>query len=202
MPTYDPVKAKELAQQYEQKYGKPLEFNYLLTPQPEVMAQGQAGQQQFKDIGVKMNLKSEDQATLINDVILGNYQATGFILFGSNTLDVNYVFIAATTVHPPGQISLNFTRNDDPVLTQALDDARKTGDRDRADRPVQDRPAADGQGPQLHLPRAQRRGHRLLEQHPRAGRPDPARRLAEADHGRADPRPGLEELTGTAESAP
>ena len=30
---------------------------------------------------------------------------------------------------PPGQLSLNFTRNSDPVLTQALDDARKTSDR-------------------------------------------------------------------------
>ena len=129
MPTYDPVKAKQLADQYQQKYGKPLEFTYLLTPQPEVMAQGQAGQQSLKDIGVKMDLKPEDQATLITDVILGNYQATGFILFGSNTLDVNYVFIASSTVRPVGQLSLNFTRNNDPVLTQALNDARKTNDR-------------------------------------------------------------------------
>ena len=129
MPTYDPVKAKQLADQYQQKYGHALEFTYLLTPQPEVMAQGQAGQQSMKDIGVKMDLKPEDQATLITDVILGNYQATGFVLFGTNTLDVNYVFIASSTVRPVGQLSLNFTRNNDPVLTQALDDARKTSDR-------------------------------------------------------------------------
>jgi peptide/nickel transport system substrate-binding protein len=129
MPTFDPVKAKQLADQYQQKYGHQLEFSYLITPQPEVMNEAQAGQQEFKDIGVKMNIKSEDQATLITDVILGNYQATGSILFGSNTLDVNYVFIADTTVRPPGQLSLNFTRNNDPVLTQALDDARKTSDR-------------------------------------------------------------------------
>ncbi len=129
MPTFDPVKAKQLADEYTQKNGHPLEFNYLITPQPEVMSEAQAGQQQFKDIGVKMNIKTEDQATLIADVVLGNYQATGFILFGSNTLDTNYVFIADSTVRPPGQLSLNFTRNLDPVLTQALDDARKTIDR-------------------------------------------------------------------------
>jgi len=42
---------------------------------------------------------------------------------------VNYVFISNKTVAPVGQLSLNFTRNSDPVLTQALDDARKTSDR-------------------------------------------------------------------------
>jgi ABC-type transport system substrate-binding protein len=77
-----------------------------------------------------MTIQPEDQAKLIADVILGNYQATGFILFGTNTLDVNYVFLHAKTVKPNGQLSLNFTRNDDPVLSKALDDARKTNNRD------------------------------------------------------------------------
>ena len=129
MPAYDPVKAKELAQQYEQKYGKPLEFTYLITPQPEIMSAAQVGQSDLADIGVKMVLKPEDQSTLVSDVILGNYQATGFILFGSTTLDVNYVFLSSKTVKPPGQLSLNFTRNNDPIIQQALEDARKTGDR-------------------------------------------------------------------------
>ena len=128
MPTFDQAKAKELADQYTAKYGHPLEYTLLVTPQPEVQGIAQAGQQSFAEIGVKMNIKPEDQATLISDVILGNYQATGFILFGGNTLDVNYVFISSKTVAPVGQLSLNFTRNDDPVLTAALDKARTTDD--------------------------------------------------------------------------
>ena len=130
MPTYDKAKAQELSDQYKAKYGHPLQFSLLVTPQPEVMQIAQAGQQAYKDVGVDMTIQPEDQATLIADVILGNYQATGFILFGSNTLDVNYVFLHSTTVKPVGQLSLNFTRNSDPVLSQALDDARKTNDRD------------------------------------------------------------------------
>ena len=130
MPTYDPAKAKDLADQYKAKYGHPLQFSLLVTPQPEVLQIAQAGQQTLKEIGVEMTIQPEDQATLIADVILGNYQSTGFILFGSNTLDVNYVFLHSSTVRPPGQLSLNFTRNSDPVLSQALDDARKTDDRD------------------------------------------------------------------------
>ncbi len=130
MPTFDQAKAKQLADQYQQENGHPLEFTYLLTPQPEVQALGTSLQQEMKDIGVKLTIKTEDQATLIQDVILGNYQSSGFILFGSNTLDQNYVFISNKTVAPVGQLSLNFTRNSDPVLTQALDDARKTSSRD------------------------------------------------------------------------
>jgi len=128
MPTYDQAKARELEKQYEQKYGKPLEFTYLITPQPEIVAIGEVGQASLAEIGVKMTLKPEDQATLVSDVILGNYQGTGFILFGSTKLDVNYVFISANTVKPVGQLSLNFTRNSDPILEQALQDARKTDD--------------------------------------------------------------------------
>ena len=130
MPDYDPVKAQQLSDEYKQKYGHPLQFSLLVTPQPEVMQIAQAGQQTYKDIGVEMTIQPEDQAKLIADVILGNYEATGFILFGSNTLDVNYVFIHSKTVKPNGQLSLNFTRNDDPILSKALDDARKTNNRD------------------------------------------------------------------------
>ena len=80
----------------------------------------------MKQAGAKMTLKPEDQATLISDVILGNYESTAFQLFGAPTLDTNYVFIANSTIRPVGQLSLNFSRYNDPVLTQALDDARKT----------------------------------------------------------------------------
>ena len=44
-----------------------------------------------------------------------------------------FVFIVNTTIKPVGELSLNFTRYDDPVLTQAMLDARKTG------RPVRSR---------------------------------------------------------------
>ena len=129
MPTYDPVQAQKLSDEYTQKYGHPLRFNLMVTPQPEVMQIAQAGQQTYKDIGVDMTIVPVDQAKLITDTILGNYEATGFILFGTNTLDVNYVFLHSQTVKPVGQLSLNFTRNDDPILSKALDDARKTDNR-------------------------------------------------------------------------
>ena len=91
-------------------------------------------QQGMQQAGAKMTLKPEDQVTLIQDVILGNYQSTAFQLFGAVTLDTMFVFIVNTTIKPVGGLSLNFTRYDDPVLTQAMLDARKTGDVQPADR--------------------------------------------------------------------
>ena len=125
-PDFDPVKAKELEQQYVAKYHHPLTFSLLVTPAQTVQAIAEFIQQNLKQVGVNMSIKPEDQATLISDVILGNYQASGFILFGSVTLDTQYVFIVNNTIHPIGALSLNFTRLNDPVLTQAMDDARKT----------------------------------------------------------------------------
>jgi peptide/nickel transport system substrate-binding protein len=146
MPTFDATRAKELADQYRTEHGQPLEFSFLVTPQPEVQAVGAAIQQQMDDIGVKMTIKSEDQVTLIQDVVLGNYQASGFVLFGTPTLDLNYVFITDKTVAPVGSLSLNFTRNADPVLSKALDDVRRTSDRAEQDaqyKIVQDQMATD-----------------------------------------------------------
>ena len=127
-PAYDPVKAKQLEQEYQKKYGHPLSFSMIVTPQPTVIAIGEFLQQGMSQAGAKMTLKPEDQATLITDVILGNYVSTAFELFGSVTLDTNYVFIANNTIRPLGQLSLNFTHYNDPTLTQALNDARKTDD--------------------------------------------------------------------------
>jgi ABC-type transport system substrate-binding protein len=85
-------------------------------------------QQNMSAIGVQMTIHPEDQATLISDVILGNYTATGFILFGTPTLDTQSVFISANTVAPIGKLSLNFSRLADQTLTNALIKARTTTD--------------------------------------------------------------------------
>ncbi len=127
-PDFDLAKAKQLEQQYEAKYGHPLSFSMIVTPQQTVQAIGSFLQQGMAEAGVKMTLKPEDQVTLIQDVILGNYESTAFEQFGTVTLDTMFVFISNTTIKPVGGLSLNYTRYNDPVLTQALIDARKTGD--------------------------------------------------------------------------
>jgi len=127
-PAFDLAKAQALEKQYEAKYGHPLSFSMIVTPQQTVQATGAFLQQGMAQVGAKMSLRPEDQVTLIQDVILGNYQSTAFELFGAVTLDTQFVFISNTTIKPVGGLSLNFSRLNDPVLSQAMTDARKTGD--------------------------------------------------------------------------
>jgi peptide/nickel transport system substrate-binding protein len=136
-PTYDPVKGKQLADEYEKKHGKKLEFTANIIPVPEVTQVAQVLQQQLAEVGITVHLNSQEQAKLIIDALTGNYEATGFILFGSPHLDREYVFISS----PPrknGELSLNFTRlginadgtknSDNDKIIAAMDKARTTDD--------------------------------------------------------------------------
>jgi peptide/nickel transport system substrate-binding protein len=125
VPEFNPDKARELVAQYEAKYGTKLAFSANILPVPEVRRIGETLQQQAADVGIEVTLDAMDQATLIVRAVTGDYQATGFILFGQPLLDSEYVFIAD---YPEGN-PLNFTRNKNPRIVEALDAARATTDR-------------------------------------------------------------------------
>jgi peptide/nickel transport system substrate-binding protein len=129
-PEYDPEKARQLAQEYETKYGKPLEFSVNITPAPEVQLVAQVLQAQAAEVGIKVNLVSKEELTLIADALTGNFEATGFILFGSPSLDREYVFFASPT-KPIPELNLNITRipnEQNAPIVEAMDTARATDD--------------------------------------------------------------------------
>jgi peptide/nickel transport system substrate-binding protein len=122
---FNPARARELAAEYEVKNGKPLAFTANILPVPEIQRIAQTMQQQAADAGIQVTLDAMDQPTLLVRALTGNYEATGFILFGSPLLDREYVFIADFPAGNP----LNFTRNANPAIVEALDAARATQDR-------------------------------------------------------------------------
>lgn len=143
VPEFDPDRARELVSEYEEKYGEPLRFTANIVPVAEIRRIAETLQQQAADVGIEVELEALDQPTLIVRALTGNYQATGFILFGSPSLDREYVFIAD---FPEGN-PLNFTRNKNPVIVAELDRARSTQDPDvqaEAFAEVQRQLAADG----------------------------------------------------------
>ena len=82
--------------------------------------------------GLEVEIKTEDQPTIVNDLVTGNYESSGTasqgrILFTSPIPDGDYIFIASEPVIDG--VSLNFARYDNPTLRQCLDDMRKTDDR-------------------------------------------------------------------------
>ena len=121
---FDQAKARELVAEYEAKTGQKLAFTANILPVPEIRRIAETLQQQAADVGIEVTLEAMDQATLIVRALTGNYQATGFILFGAASLDREYVFIAD---YPEGN-PLNFTRNKNPRIVAALDRARSTLD--------------------------------------------------------------------------
>jgi ABC-type transport system substrate-binding protein len=127
-PQYDPARAKQLHDEYVQKYGQPLAFSLSLPSTPEFRSIGELAQQTAAAYGGQITLDLVDQSTLIANAALGNYEATGLITFGDPNLD--RIFFTGETVKPIGQVSLNFTRLSDPALTAALDEARATPDID------------------------------------------------------------------------
>lgn len=127
-PTYDPDRARTLAVQYEEEHGEPIRFTANLTGQPELQSVAQLIQEQLDAVGIEGELNTLEQTQLIVDALGGNYQATGFILFGSSHPDRDYVFLHQDNA--TGPIALAFTRDANPTLSAALDAARATDDVD------------------------------------------------------------------------
>ncbi len=145
-PQFDLDEARRLNEEYTAIHGRGLSYTVHIPGTPEIKAVLEAAQARFSTIGVDMRIETMDQGRLVARALTGDFQATGWILFGQPTLDTAYVFIAGTTVRPVGELSLNFVRNDDPVLTAALDESRAAPDeatRTEAYRIVQERLAAE-----------------------------------------------------------
>lgn len=143
---HDPARARQLADEYAAAHGGPLTFTVLLPPDPVLSSTAQLIQAQMTEAGIDVRIEAIEQSSMVGRVLGGDYQASGFALFSTPTLDRAYAFIA--TPVPAQGLSLNMSRYEDPELTAAMDRARATEDpQARADayRDVQRRLAAGNQ---------------------------------------------------------
>ncbi len=124
-PTYDPSGAKDLVNVYKAKHGTPT-LNLLTIPSPYAIKLVQAVQQMWEQVGFNVTLSQVEQATIIDDFILGKFQAVTSYQFGAVNPDLNYVWWSTTTISPIGTLGLNFTRINDPTLEAALLQGRHT----------------------------------------------------------------------------
>jgi peptide/nickel transport system substrate-binding protein len=126
-PTYDPQGAKTLVSAYTKAHG-PLNINLVTITDPRDVRVVQILQQMWDEVGVKTTVNEIEEAELISNAITGDFEAYTFELFAAPDPDLNYVWWSTQTVAPIGSIALNFARNSDPVIQQALLQGRRTTD--------------------------------------------------------------------------
>jgi ABC-type transport system substrate-binding protein len=124
-PSFDPAAAKSLVSQYKAQHGTP-SITITTIPDPIALKEVQAVQQMWEQVGFTVGITEVQQATIIDDFVLGKFQAATSYQFGEVNPDLNYVWWSTTTISPPGKIGLNFTRLDDPLLETALLQGRHT----------------------------------------------------------------------------
>jgi ABC-type transport system substrate-binding protein len=126
-PTFDPDGAKQLVTAYQQEHGTP-KINLLTITAPLEIKVVEAVQQMWEQVGFEVTLSEVEQATLIDDFLIGNFQAATSYQFGAVNPDLNYVWWSTTTISPIGTVGLNFTRIDDPKIESAMLEGRHTLD--------------------------------------------------------------------------
>jgi peptide/nickel transport system substrate-binding protein len=124
-PAYNPTAAKKLVAAYKKEHGS-LAFQLVTIPDPRLAKVVQVLQQMWQQIGCNVSIKSIEQATLISNAITGNYQAVTFEQYSAPDPGINYVWWSTTTVSPVNSIGLNFARNSDATVQQALTTGRST----------------------------------------------------------------------------
>ena len=126
---FDPALAKQLAQQYEKKHGKPLTFT-LNAPASitEAARAAQLTQSYLKPLGIHVKLNTEEFAKYVLDAVQGNYEADIWRQFGEQDPDGDYVWWHPRNVQPVGAISLNIARFSNADMGKALDLGRSSSD--------------------------------------------------------------------------
>lgn len=130
-PTFDQAAARSLVHQYAAQHGTPSVQLGTVTD-PRLSRVVQAIQQMWQQVGFDVSLQIIDQASFITNAITGDFQAYTFEQFSAADPDLNYVWWSTTTIAAPGKIGLNFARNADPQIEQAMVAAR--GETNRAAR--------------------------------------------------------------------
>jgi ABC-type transport system substrate-binding protein len=128
-PSYDPDAAAEAAAAYEAATGEPISFSVLITPEPVAQQIATLLDQQMAEIGVEVDIVTQDGTQAILSVLGGDFDMTlTNALFGSGHPDREYTFIVGSNALPPGQLATNFTRITNDDVDQGLDAARVTDD--------------------------------------------------------------------------
>lgn len=128
-PSFNLVAAKDLVSKVKARHGGKFEFKLVSISEPAVVKSMQVLQQQWQEAGIDVTLVSEEQAKLIIEVISGQYQSTLWQQFAAPYPMVDSIWWSPDSVTPIPQLSLNFARNTNKAIGEALRVGRQTTDK-------------------------------------------------------------------------
>ena len=123
-PQYDPEKAKQLVKEYEDETGKPLKFSYSTVQAATTIADAQFLKDQAEKVGMKVDITTIDQSSLIDTAIQGNFQAVGWRNHPGGDPDEQYVWWESSS-------PVNFGRIKDPEIDKLLNEGRTSTDQSK-----------------------------------------------------------------------
>jgi ABC-type transport system substrate-binding protein len=127
-PEFNLEKAQDLVKQYQEETGQPLSFTLNSDSTAQGSQQSQFLKALYEAAGMKVDIKLQEQGTLIISAVTGDYQATTWGQFGSPDPDYDYVWWISDNAAPKNELGLNIARNKDPEIDNALRAARATTD--------------------------------------------------------------------------
>jgi ABC-type transport system substrate-binding protein len=123
-PSFDLNKAKALVAQY----GQPISVQLNVVNSAKNLEVGELLQSMWKAAGIQAQINQVEQSQHILNALQGKYQINQWRQFAAADPDLNYQWWSVNTAEPVGQLALNFARNKDQTIQQALDKGRATAD--------------------------------------------------------------------------
>jgi ABC-type transport system substrate-binding protein len=130
-PDYDDAAARAAVEQVKTANGGTFAFTLLTTPSPSNNRAAQLLQSQWQAVGIDATIETTESASMIAQVITGDYQSVLWQQFDSPHPLGDSVWWHPNTANPIPEISLNFARNENEAIGAALDEARGTNDVER-----------------------------------------------------------------------
>ncbi len=127
-PTYDAAKARELVEKVKARHGGTFSFTLSGIAEPENQEGVQVLLQQWAAVGIDAKVDLQEGAKLVITTVTGGYQATMWGQFDAPNPFADGVWWDAELAVPPPAFTLNFARNKDQVIHDALSRGGQTDD--------------------------------------------------------------------------
>lgn len=126
--TPDPERARAEVAAYQADTGQPLTFSVSGIPTADSLSVLQVLEQQWADLGIKVEIQTLEPVAYITGITLGSYQAAWFRNYSYHDPLYLYPFFHSRFAKGPGKLSTNFSQVKDPALDTLLVDGLATLD--------------------------------------------------------------------------